>query len=331
MNDYNSFEKEVLAKLQASGLIKRFSFNEVMPNPNISLIEELFKYPTLIEADDEGIFYYDENHDKIYCPSMAFSISESGEWLSEKLPPVNFDIEQSGNVRKADEAEALFCCVVVSSILKEEIFIEEVKELAEVYDFENMKHREIDNCGFRALLNDWQNLQSVIINIIISACKYRLSFYKKDIEKFLRDGMPSEEVAGLRDLDAKVRAINFKYSEGVLSPENVRLLSKIERLQFIDKRDSEISACIQSSKFGILYKICNLSSEYINPVKKKKIQTWVRKEVDSLLSEGDDFSKIANERNQILSKLNRRALRFEKNSVRKLNIEKYFEDKDKYA
>jgi hypothetical protein len=36
------------------------------------------------------------------------SVSEKGEWLSDKIPYVDFDIDQNGNVRKAEEAEALF-------------------------------------------------------------------------------------------------------------------------------------------------------------------------------------------------------------------------------
>lgn len=330
MDEYSKFENEIITKLQGSGLIRRFSFSEVKQNPDIKIINDLFCFPIEIEVDDEGIFYFDASGDKIYCPSMAFSITDSGEWLSDKIPPVPFDIEQSGNVRKADEAEALFCLIVVALILKEVDFINEVKDIAKNYDFTNMKHMEDASISFRGLINSWQDLQSVVINIIISACKFKISFYKKDIEKFLRDGMSQEEVAELRDLDAKIRSINFFYSEGVLSPENVKRLTKIERLQAIDKRDLEIDDFIKESKSGILYKICKLSSEYISPIQKKKIQLWVKKEVDSLISDPNSSPNFSNERNQILAKLQRRALRFEKNSVRKLNIEKYLSDKELY-
>jgi hypothetical protein len=135
MNDYIKFENEILEKLKTSGLIKRFSFSEVLPNPNLAAIKKIFENPVLIDCDDEGIFYIDENGDKIYCPSMAFSLSESGEWLSDLLPPITFDIEQSGNVRKADEAEALLCVCFISLILKEDLFREEVLTIAREYDF----------------------------------------------------------------------------------------------------------------------------------------------------------------------------------------------------
>lgn len=110
---------------------------------------------------------------------MKTSISEQGEWISDKIPPCNFDIDQNGNVRKADEAEALFCAICVAHILKDEIFKNELNSIAKVYDFNNMKNIEEDGETFRDLINSWQNLQSVIINILISAYKYKILDFKK--------------------------------------------------------------------------------------------------------------------------------------------------------
>lgn len=329
MNDFLKFENEIIDKLKQSGLIKRFSFSDVKPNPNIKIINELFTHPVEIESDDFGIYYHDENNDVVYCPSMSFSLTESGEWLSDKIPPVPFDVEQSGNVRKADEAEALFCLIIICSILKEEEFKIELMEIASNYDFSEMKNLSLDNKNFRELLNEWQELQSIVINIIVSACKFKISFYKKDIEKFLRDGISEEEVAELRDLEAKIRSVNFEFSEGVLSSKVVKSFTKIERLQFIDSRDAKITSLINNSRTGTLFKILKLSSEYISPISKKKILSWVRKEVDSLLT-NKEFLPFLGERSQIIAKLQRRSLRFEKNSVRRLNVERYVEDRDNY-
>lgn len=138
--------------------------------------------------------------------------------------------------------------------------------------------------SFRSILSDWQDLQSEIINIIVSACKYKISDFKKDVEKFLRDGILESEAVELRALESKIRAINFDYSEGKLSPANGKKLNKIERLRLIDERDNKISSLIVDSSAGTLYRVINLSSEYISPIKKKKISLWVQKEVDALLS-----------------------------------------------
>jgi len=88
---------------------------------------------------------------------------------------VGFGIDQSGNVRKANEAEALYCCTIVSHIIKEESFKSDLDAVAVSYDFNDMKPFSDNLKSFRELLNEWQALQSVIINIIVSASKFRLS------------------------------------------------------------------------------------------------------------------------------------------------------------
>lgn len=331
IEQFSQLENEIIEKLKLSGLISRFSVNEIQETVNLQVILKLFKEPVEIYCDDFGVYYMNEEGDKTYCPEMKTSISDKGEWLSDKIPNINFDIDQSGNVRKADEAEALFCAIVVANVLREDSFKDELLMIAKQYDFENMKNIEGDESQtLRSLLNDWQNLQSIIINIIISACKYRIFDFKKDGEKFLKDGISEKEVAELRDLQAKIRNINFSYSEGDLSPNKVKRLTKIEKLTLITKRDDEISAEITKSKAGVLYKILNLSSEYISPVNKKKISLWVRHEVDTLLNERKEFLGYREDRSQIISKLQRRALRFEKNSIRRLNVERYLLEKNEY-
>lgn len=329
--DYKEFEDSIIQKLKEGNLVERFNKNEFVETPNLEIIIQAFEEPSLIEFDELGLYFFDSKNEKVYCPEMLTSISEKGEWLSDKIPFVNFDIDQSGNVRKADEAEALFCCVCVAHILKEADMKAEVLKIANSYDFKNMKARNENFYTFRELLSEWQSIQSVIINILVSACKYRIQDVKKDNEKFLRDGLSSIQATELREMESKIRAINFRFSEGKLSPDNVRKLNKIERLQVIDERDTAITNVIKSSKIGVLYRLCNLSSEYISPIKKKKIMNWVRNEVDKLIAErqvGDD--DIRQERSQIISKIQRRALKFETNSVRRLNIERYLEEKENF-
>lgn len=96
---------------------------------------------------------------------MYTSVSDKGMWLSDQLPTIEFDINQNGNVRKADEAEALFCAIVVSQILKEKEFKEEITTLAKNYDFKEMKEIGLGSNSFRSILSSWQDLQSEVINI----------------------------------------------------------------------------------------------------------------------------------------------------------------------
>lgn len=327
--NFKDFEDRLINSLRNSGLIEKFSFTEITKTPELAIIIKEFEKSSLIDFDENGLYFIQDNGDKLYCPEMKTSISDEGEWFSHKLPSIGFDIDQSGNVRKADEAEAMYICIQVAHILKEVAFREELEDLAKEYDFDNMKSRRPDDYGFRDLLKDWQSFQSVIINIIVSAAKFKISTEKKDTEKFLKDGIQESEAAELRNLEAKIRSINFEFSQGILSPESVKNLTKIERLEEIDKRDDEISREILLSPVGNLYRAMNLSSEYISPVKKKKISLWVQKEVDELLAQ-KEFSSLQEDRRQLISKFSKRAYRFEKNSVRKLTVERYKNDRENF-
>lgn len=320
MLDLIGFEKALFEKLKDSGLIERYSVFQFESTIDIELINKLFRSPFVIEFDEEGVYYYDNDNVKCYCPDMKTTISEKGEWLSDKLPPITFDISQDGNTRRAQEIESIYCCITTALILKDDSFKNEILDIGRKYDFKSLKPIGDDFKTFSALLDEWLSLQSNIVNIIVSSCRYKISDYKKDAEKYLKDGIQDSDVIELRALESNIRAINFEYSEGVLSPVSVKKLNKIQRLEFINERDTKISSLIQSSRAGMLYRLLNLSTEYISPIKKKKIQLWVQKEVDSYLDGVEDLN-VKSERSQLIAKYTRRALRFEKTSVRKLAIE----------
>ena len=151
-----------------------------------------------------------KNGDRIVCPYVDANVSDSGKWLSNQIPSPNFDIAQAGNVRKAEEAEALFSCVIVSKILRHKLFEDELEGGVIVgYDFKNMSPQK-GHASFIELLQSWQEIQSIVLNVIISACRYKISSQKKDIEIFLRDGLEKKEKDGLRDLREDLKGINTK-------------------------------------------------------------------------------------------------------------------------
>jgi hypothetical protein len=326
--NYIDFEKKIVEGLKASKLFKRFPNTRILQSPSLDVIIKAFEEPSEIFVDDHGLYFVDENDNKIYCPDMLTSVSEKGEWLSDKIPYVDFDIDQNGNVRKAEEAEALFCAIIVANCLNDDYFKNELTNVAKQYDFIGMKPINDECLTFSELLNEWQQLQSVTINVLISASKYRIADVKKDVEKYLRDGLSDIQVGELRELESSINAINDKYSKGILSPDSVRQLTKAKRLEEIDNRDREISQLLKKSKAGTLYRVLNLSSEYISPIKKKKIALWVRNEIDSLLNSDESFADLREERSQLISRFQRRAIKMEKNSIRKLNVERLIEEKE---
>ena len=82
MDVSSKFEKEIIDKLKESGLIEKFSINEIEQTPDIILINKLFTHPQGIFSDSNGLYYVDQNGVKNYCPHMHVSISKSGDWLS---------------------------------------------------------------------------------------------------------------------------------------------------------------------------------------------------------------------------------------------------------
>jgi hypothetical protein len=326
--NFKDFDDKIITGLRESGLIEKFSISEFTQTPNQEILMHFFEKPSLIHFDNGGL-YFEEEGEKYYCPEMYSSISEKGEWISSKLPPITFDIDQSGNVRKSEESESMYICAQVAHILSGDEFLYEFKQVANDYNFDEMAGRSTEGNTFRTLLESWQSYQSVIINVLVSASKFKISSSKKDAEKFLKDGIGTSKEAELRDLESKIRAINFKYSQGELSPEKVKKLSKIKRLETINERDNVLTSLIVNSPVGDLYRALNLSSEYISPIKKKKIQLWIQKSVDELLQD-DNFKDGNMERRSLISKFTRRAYRFEKTSIRKLTVENYINDPENF-
>jgi hypothetical protein len=258
---------EIMERLKSENLIRYFdldsSRSDISASQLLSLLDEIKN----IEIRDGELCYIDDDGQLFNCPHVETAVTDCGWWLSDKIPAPNFDIEQSGNLRKAQEAECAYICTIVASILNDKMFNEELEDVIKAFDFNTMTGGNT----FSDLLNDWLNLQSVIINIIVSAAKYSISSQKKDSESFLLDGLSIEEVAGLRDLGLSIKAINFEYSTGALSPDKVKLLTKIDRLRIISERDFKIDSLIIKSKFGTLFKLTKLSSEYVSPIIKKRV------------------------------------------------------------
>ena len=130
--DFYRVEKEIISQLKSSGLIEKFQVDSVFETPNLNRIIELFKNPTKIKVNKFGIYIDSEGNDikKEYIPDMRVTISEKGEWLSDYLPEVNFDIEQSGVLMKAEEAEALYIAMQIAQFYKEDVFINEIKSIS---------------------------------------------------------------------------------------------------------------------------------------------------------------------------------------------------------
>jgi hypothetical protein len=98
--NFNNFEERIISELRTSGLIERFSLNEIMKTQSLEHIIKIFENHSEIFFDKNGVYYFEGNGVKVYCSEMKTSVSDEGERLSSKLPEIGFDIDQKRQCKK---------------------------------------------------------------------------------------------------------------------------------------------------------------------------------------------------------------------------------------
>lgn len=311
-------------------LIKYFSTGADMPAIDNTVLNILAKEFHRLEVVDNSLCFINSEGETERCPHVDTNVSDAGYWLSDKIPMPWFDITQSGNLQRAEEAESIYICINICSIFKDDSFKDEFNEVIKAYDFNKMSPVG-NSISFTELLTSWQELQSVIINVIVSACKYSISSQKKEEETFLRDGLPNSARDALRDLALKIKMVNFDYSNGALSRDEVKKLSKIQILVKIEERNEEINNLISQSKYGDLYKTLKLSTEYLSPITKKKINNFCNLEVESLYNSDASVAEMYGDMNSVLQKFRKRAYKVAINSLRREYVLEYIKDPSSYV
>lgn len=324
-----SFESKMINLLKESKIVKNIMMSNVLDEFDSEILLRFLKYPLRIEVTDKGIVAKNDSGDEIMCPNFSVNVSDNGEWLSDVIPPCPFDIEQGGNLRKAEEAESAYFCAVVCLVLKDKIFLDEIYDTIKNYNFSEMDSYP-DHKNFKDLLNSWLDLQSYLINISVSAAKYRISDLKKDTEMFLRDGIPQEEVLELRELAISIKNLNRSYSTGVLSPDKINKLSKIEILGYLEEKNKQITSLINKSSVSTLYKLENLSTEYINPITKKKLINLAKAGIDEFFQDAPSDKSLIVDKRVLYDRWKRRFLKLEKISIRKIHISNYLESRNDF-
>ena len=98
----------------------------------------LVSKPCMVKVVDDGLEFMDDSGDIITCPNFSANIVDDGAWLSSKIPDVDFDVEQGGNLRKAEEAESAYYCIIVVLVLKDALFKNELESVILNYDYDSM-------------------------------------------------------------------------------------------------------------------------------------------------------------------------------------------------
>lgn len=337
---YLNIEKRMLDVIRQSKHIEHVMVGDVLDDVTKNKILEMISTPKPFKISDRGLSFINSNGDEEECVNYGTNVTADGRWLSSKIDIVPFDIEQDGNLRKSSEAQAAYCLCVLYCVLNDESIKKDIISAVSNYDFSKMAPN-IDSPSFVELLESYQNLQSTSINICVSAAKYNISNVKKDSEKFLKENIPEDRIGGLRELDSLISSINRKYSLGSLSPDRVGQLTKLEVLAQLDKRNQEIALLLDggtdkngsiynSHKEATLWRILNLSSEYISPIVKRRLNILAEDEVSKLFIENPRLSLEYNEKKQLSDKWKKRYIKLARLSVRKTQVDKYLSDENSY-
>lgn len=333
-------EDYMLDRIKNASHIDHIVMGEILDEVNSNLLIELLKAPKEIMLSNNGLVYKNANGDYEECPSYGMNVTADGKWLSDKIEPICFDIQQDGNLRKAEEAQSAYCLIVINAVLNDEMIQNMIVEVINNYNFENMCPNGAYK-SFSLLLKELQDIQSTTINIAVSAAKYNISNVKKDSEKFLKENIPENRISGLRELDTVISAINRKYSLGPLSPDVVGKLTKFEVLSLLDKRNKEINIklnggtddkglIVKAHPESTIWKILNLSSEYLNPIIKKRVMVSAADSVNDFYNQYPHLENVYGERKPLIEKWKKRYIKLARLSFRKIQIEKYLENEIEY-
>lgn len=150
--NFREFEKGMTDSLKNSQLISKYNSVSEFESLDQEVIKRFFEVPSLIFFDENGLYFID-GEDKTYCLKVKTSISDRGEWLSSKLPPLTLDIDQAGNVRKADEVEAAYTCVVIANVLDDNNFFSFNYNSSQFISFHCQKSNEMETLQLKSCLH----------------------------------------------------------------------------------------------------------------------------------------------------------------------------------
>jgi hypothetical protein len=324
-------DTKIIDELRADNLWEHFIENEKLPEAEQKLIIDVLSKPYKIMVIDGDLSYKNDSGEWCKMPDEEDSVRSSSLFLSDYLPSPWFKTNVYGSISRSSEAEAMYYTSMVCGCLQSQMFYSDFKAIVSNYDFLNYCSKDINGDCFRDFLLKLQDLQSFKINCIISSAKYKLSLQKKETEKFLKDGLEVETIVDLDLLADEISAVNQKYSGkgGKLSTKVVANLTKIEILQAIEGRNSEVSSLVQLSSVGSLYRAFNLSSEYVEAEKKEEIKRAVALKVEKYFD--GSYESNFEDRSAYESKLRQRCIKIERTSVRRTELNKYIKDPAAYV
>lgn len=262
-------------------LVSDFTISDsLLPTNSIDQLDsdKLFKVLTSayeLGYDDSNniLFYITDDGEKYICPDLSYGLSTSSEQVSDVLPTPNFDIDQGESVRKSSEVRSLYTIVCLLLFFSE--LSDEIKQFVDNYDFNNFSsdiQMFSDYPSATSFLKSFTDLNSLQINCVVSAAAIVLTQTQEKKGALWKSQLTREETLGLSKISRDVKGIIIKFEkEDKINPIDVGLLTKIQKLTAIKRRDLAIEEVINASPLATLYRITKFNSERLSPIAKRKI------------------------------------------------------------
>jgi hypothetical protein len=310
------FVEELIEDKTLKGIIK----DGTIEGPTISkeILEQFLEKPTPFRFNENGELFFEDNKGGQFIVDPGSSnISELTDEIIQKLPEIGFDIDRNGVKTQQIEAEAIYKCCIINSMLEDE-YSNDIKGIIINYNWSTLQ-TSTGSLGFKNLLSKIQAESSNSVRLIISCINTKIILNTEKNEPIFSTYVNVTAVSELKTLIKRIKVKTADLNSAIEATND-----KIERLTLIRKRESISDRLInEADKTGLLYKVTKLTTESVPILLKGKIRRKASKEVQKLISSGyiedREYARIFE------SKLIRRASKVALNS---LKIRKYkdFED-----
>ena len=117
---YINLEDHMRQALINSKYVEHVMMSEMLDPVTKEKLLDLLIEPKDLKLTEDGLVYINKDGEECKCVNYGLNTTADGKWLSNKIQPVTFDIDQDGNLRKAEEAQAAYCLTTLFSSFHQE-------------------------------------------------------------------------------------------------------------------------------------------------------------------------------------------------------------------
>jgi hypothetical protein len=278
------------------------------------IVKALMKSASALKFNDSGeLIYSIKGEEKTVDPGCK-KLTDLVKEVTSVMPEITFDIDRNGIKTQQMEAQALYKCIVINTILGG-YYDDDIEGILDDYNYEEM----CDSHGissFKKLLEQVQQDASRPLRIVLSCCNGKLVSDATKNEALYSDYVEKEVSSRLDELSKAIKVSSSKFNIQIEEEKN-----KIKRLTLISNRDKAVETLVNAeSDISVLYRINAFTTEVIPLLEKNKTKKRASVWIDKLTKAGTLTNKSAAQTYK--SKLIRRALKL---MLRDIKISKFEE------